>query len=163
MPICKKIYPNCIWILPPDWHGLNIYSALLTKDYWNYGTDIIRVCVTAISTSTRKPDVNPKSNIQIRFGSKVMGSLNELLCHHSLSSTHLLLDELFPISLLSSPRKFLTILSMKMRMMTPIIPTPIYMLSIPMIPLNSLNFPKIIVVQFQYQSSRQRHRSWSVL
>ena len=95
MPICKKIYPNCIWIIPPDWHGLNIYSALLTKDYWNYGTDIIRVCVTAISTSTLKPDVNPKSNIQIRFGSKVIGSLNELLCHHSLNSTHLLLDELF--------------------------------------------------------------------
>ena len=94
MPKCKKIYPNCIWIVPPEWHGLKFYSALLTKVYWNYATDIVRVCVTAVSPSTLKPDVNRKSNIQIRFGSKAMGSLYELLCHHSLSSSDPLLDEL---------------------------------------------------------------------
>ena len=68
MPKCKKIYPNCIWILPPERHGLNIYSALLTKVYWNYATDIVRVCVTATSPKTFKPDINQKSNIEIPFG-----------------------------------------------------------------------------------------------
>ena len=79
MPKCKKIYGNCIWILPPEWHGLNIYSALLNKHYWNYATDIFQVGVTAISPTTFQPDVNRKSNIQIRFGSKASGSLDELL------------------------------------------------------------------------------------
>ena len=58
MPKCKKIYPNCIRIPPPEWHGFNIYSALLTKVYWNYATDIVRVCVTASSPTTSEPDVN---------------------------------------------------------------------------------------------------------
>ena len=40
MPKCKKIDPNCIWIIPPEWHGFNIYFALLNKVYWNYATDI---------------------------------------------------------------------------------------------------------------------------
>ena len=94
MPKCKKIYPNFISILPPEWHKLNIYSALLTKFYWNYATKTVRVCVTATSPTTFTPDVNRKSNKQIHFGSKAMGSLYELLCHHSLSSVDPLLDEL---------------------------------------------------------------------
>ena len=90
----QKDLPQLSLILPPEWHGLHIYSALLTKVYWNYATDIVRVCVTAISPTTFKPDANRKSNIQIRFGSKAMGSLYELLCHPSLSSPSPLLDEL---------------------------------------------------------------------
>ena len=94
MPKCRKIYSNCIWILPPEWHALNIYSALLTKVFWNYATDIVRVSVTAIPSTTFKPDANRKSNFQNRFGSKAMGSLYELLCHDSLSSPNPRLDEL---------------------------------------------------------------------
>ena len=45
MPKCHKIYPNCIWYIPPEWHGLNFSSALLTKRYWKYATHIIHVCV----------------------------------------------------------------------------------------------------------------------
>ena len=90
----QKTYLNCIWILPPEWHGLNIYSALLTKVYWSVAIDIVRACVTATSPTTFKPDVTRKSNIQVRFGSKAMGSFDELSCHHSLSSTDPLLDEL---------------------------------------------------------------------
>ena len=48
MPKRKKNFPSCTWIVPPEWHGLTFYSALLTKGYWNYLTDIDRVCVTAI-------------------------------------------------------------------------------------------------------------------
>ena len=96
MPKYKKIYPNYIWNLPPEWRGLKIYSALLTKVYGNYATDIVRVCVTAISLTTSRPDANRKSNIQISFGSKAMGSLYELLCHLSLSFHDPLLDELLP-------------------------------------------------------------------
>ena len=94
MPIFKKIYPNCIWTVPPEWHGLNFYSVLLTKVYWNYATNIIRVCVIAISPATLKLNVKHKSNIQIRPGSKAMGSLYELFCHHSSQSPDPLLDEL---------------------------------------------------------------------
>ena len=94
MPKCKKVYPNCIWILRPKWHGLNIYSALLTKVCWNYATDIVLVCVTVTSPTTVKPDVNRKSNIQICLGSKAMGSVYELLCNHSVSSPDPLLNEL---------------------------------------------------------------------
>ena len=94
MPICKRIYPNCIWTILPEWHGLNFSSALLTNLYWNYATDIIRVCITAISPTTLKPNVKHKSIIQIRPGSKAMGSLYELLCDHSLQSPEPMLDEL---------------------------------------------------------------------
>ena len=150
MPKCKKTYPNCIWILLPDWHDLNIYSALLTKVYWYYATDIVRVCVTAISPTTCKPDANRKSNIQIRFGSEAMGSLYELLCHHSFSSPDLLLDELLfylPI--------FSTIFSMKTRMMNPMIPTLIYLLSTPAIQPISLKISKMIPMS-TYQHAAQR-------
>ena len=94
MPTCKKIYPNCIWTVPPEWHGLNFYSALLTRVYWNYATDIIRVCVTAILPTTHKPIATRKSNIQIHSGSKAMGRLHELLCHHSMQFANPLVDEL---------------------------------------------------------------------
>ena len=94
MPTSKRIYPNCFWTNPSEWHGLNFSSALLTKVYWNYATDIIRVCITAISPTTLKPNVKHKSNIQIRPSSKAMGSLYELLCDHSLHSPDPMLDEL---------------------------------------------------------------------
>ena len=29
MPKCHKIYPNCIWHVPTEWHTLGFYSALL--------------------------------------------------------------------------------------------------------------------------------------
>ena len=54
MPKCHKIYPNCIWQVPTEWHNLGFYSALLTKVYWNYATNIVRVCVIPISPETSK-------------------------------------------------------------------------------------------------------------
>ena len=110
MPKCKKIYPNCIWTVPPEWHGLNIYSALLTKFFWNFASDIVRLCVTAISPRTLKFDVNRKSNIQIRFGSTAMGSLYELLCHRAVNSLNSLIDELLSyLSTRFSPHIFVYI------------------------------------------------------
>ena len=94
MPKCHKIYPNCIWHVPSEWHGLNFDSALLTKVYWSYATHIARVCVS------HKYPINPdlpftkKSNLQVHFGSKAMASLYDLLCYHSLTSTDPLLEEL---------------------------------------------------------------------
>ena len=94
MPKCHKIYPNCTWQVPSEWHGLNFDTALLTKVYWNYATHIVRVCVT------HKTPINPdlpftnKSNLQVHFGSKAMASLYDLLCYHSLTSTDPLLEEL---------------------------------------------------------------------
>ena len=49
MPKCHKIYPNCIWHVASDWHGLNFDSALLTKVYWNYATHVVRVYVSSKS------------------------------------------------------------------------------------------------------------------
>ena len=94
MPKCHKTYPNCIWQVPSEWHTLGFYSALLTKVYWNYATHIVRVCVTPISPQTSKLDPNDKSNLQVHFGSKAMGSLYDLLCYHSLTCADPLLEEL---------------------------------------------------------------------
>ena len=94
MPECHKIYPNCIWQVPTEWHTLGFYSALLTKLYWNYATHIVRVCVTLISPKTCKLDLTDKSNLQVHFGSKAMASLYDLLCYHSLTSTDPLPEEL---------------------------------------------------------------------
>ena len=44
-PKCHKFYPNCIWHVPSEWYNLKFHSALLTKVYWKYATNIVRVCV----------------------------------------------------------------------------------------------------------------------
>ena len=94
MPKCHRIYPNCIWQVPTEGHTLGFYSVLLTKVYWNYATDIVRVCVTPISQKTSKLDLTDKSNIQVHFGSKAMASLYDLLWYLSLTSRDPLLEEL---------------------------------------------------------------------
>ena len=94
MPKCHKNYPNCIWQVSTECHTLGFYSALLTKVYWNYATHIVRVCVTSIWPKTSKLDLTDKCNLQVHFGSKAMASLNELLCHHSLTTNDPLLEEL---------------------------------------------------------------------
>ena len=63
-----------------------------------------------------------------------------------------------PISLPASARIFSTILPMKVQMMTPIIPTLIYLFSIPMIQPISFKLSKATFVQFQYQRTSKRHR-----
>ena len=134
MPTRERIYPNYIWTVPPEWHGLNFYSALLTRVSWNYATDIIRVCVTAISPTFLKPNVKHKSIIQVCAGSKAMGSLYELLCHHSLQPPIPILNELLFYLPTHSHRIFPTILVTRAQVTTPILPIPIYLLSTPMIP-----------------------------
>ena len=94
MPKCHKIYPNCIWQVPTEWHTLGFYSALLNKVYWNCATHIVRVCVTLISPKTSKLDLTDKSKLQVHLGSKAMANLYDLLCYHSLTSTDPLLEEL---------------------------------------------------------------------
>ena len=61
------------------------------------------------------------------------------------------------ISLPASPRIISTILSIKIRMMTPIIPNPIYLLSTPTIKPISLKISKMLFVQFQSQRTSRRH------
>ena len=111
MPKCHKIYRNCIWHVPPEWHGLNFDSAFLTKVYWNYTTHIVRVCLTSKSPINPNLPFTKKSNLQVHFGSKTMASLYDLLCYHSLTSTDPLPEELLAyllhvstlISLITSP------------------------------------------------------------
>ena len=91
---CHKIYPNCIWLVPSEWYGLNFDSALLTKVYWNYATHIVRVCVSSKSPINPNFPCTKKSNLQVKFGTKAMASLYDLLCYHSLASTDPLLEEL---------------------------------------------------------------------
>ena len=93
MPKSHKIYRNCIWHVPSEWHGLNFDTALLTKVYWNFATHIVRVCVSPKSPNHPNLSFTPKSNLQIHFGSKVMASLYDLLCYHSLTCTDPLLEE----------------------------------------------------------------------
>ena len=95
MTKCHKIYPNCIWHVPPGRHGLNFDSALLTKVYWNYATHNCRVCISSISPINPNLYVIKKSNIRVHLSSKAMASLYELLCHQSLTCSDPLLEELF--------------------------------------------------------------------
>ena len=88
---CHKIYPNCIWHVPPERHGLN--SALLSKVYLNYTTHIVSICVSSKSPINPQLHVNKKSNLQAHFGSKAMASLYELICHHSLTNEDPLREE----------------------------------------------------------------------
>ena len=94
MPKCHKIYPNCIWHFPSDWHGLNFDAAILTKVYWNYATHFVRVCLTSKSPNNHNLPFTKKSNLQVHFGSKTMASLYDFLCYHSLTCTDLLLEKL---------------------------------------------------------------------
>ena len=90
MPKCLKIYPNCIWHVPSEWHGLN-FSAKFTG---------IMLLILSVSVSplnlllTLIFPLHKKSNLQVHFGSKAMASLYDLLCYHSLTSTDPLLEEL---------------------------------------------------------------------
>ena len=102
MPECHKIYPNCVWYVPPEGYGLNFNSALLTKVYWNYATHIVRVCVSSISPINPGLPSAKKSNFQVNFGSKAMASLWDFLCYHSLTST----DPFFEQLLADLPTRF---------------------------------------------------------
>ena len=64
----------------------------------------------------------------------------------------------FSLTSLPASRIIPTILSTKIRMMTPIIPTPKYLLSTSMIRPISLEISKMMFVQFQYQRTSKRHR-----
>ena len=94
MPKCHKFYPNCIWHVFSEWHGLNFDTALLTKVYWNYATHIVRVCVSSKTPINPNLPFTQKGNLQVHFGSKAMASLYDLLCYHSLTSTDPLFEEL---------------------------------------------------------------------
>ena len=59
---------------------------------------------------------------------------------------------------LPASRIFSTILSMTIRMMTPIIPTPLYLLSTPTIQPISLEISKMMFVQFQFLRTSMRHK-----
>ena len=77
-------------------------------------------------------------------------TLSILMTRCPMNSSH--------ISLPASPRIFPTILSVTTRVMTPIIPTPIYMLSTPIIRPISFQISKMMFVQFKYQCTSKRHR-----
>ena len=62
------------------------------------------------------------------------------------------------VSLPAFSSLFSTILSMKIQVMTPIIPTPVYLFSTPVIRPISLEISKMMFVQFQYQRTNTRHR-----
>ena len=104
MPVCQKFNPNCFWQVPVEWFGLNFNSALLTKVYWNYTTHIVRVCIAPLFPISPLLHVSNKSNIPIKFGSRAMISLYEFLCHHSVTKTNPLLEEL----LSNLPTRFLS-------------------------------------------------------
>ena len=96
MPKCHKIYPNCIWQVPPEWFGSTFNSALPTNVYSNYATHIVSVCFSPLSPINLQLHPFRKCNIQVKFGSRAMASLYELLCHHSLTTSESLLEELLP-------------------------------------------------------------------
>ena len=79
--------------MPLDWFRFNFKSALLTKVYWNYATHFVHVCVCPLGP-INPPLLVSKIILQVRCGSKAMASLYEPLCHHSLTCSDPLLEEL---------------------------------------------------------------------
>ena len=90
---CHKFYPNCQWTVSHCWPNLALDTVLLTKVYWSYSTQIVRVCFTPLLKPTLKRDLKRKSNVQITFISPAMTSLYELLCYHSLEDFDPVMDE----------------------------------------------------------------------
>ena len=104
MSKCHKIYPHCIWNVPPEWYGLNFDLALLTKVYWNYATHIVCVCVSSKFPIKTNLPFTGKSNLQVKFDSKDMANLYELLSHQSFTTNDPLVEE----SLTYLPTRFLS-------------------------------------------------------
>ena len=93
MPNCHKFYPNSQWTVTHCWPDLAFDKVLLTKLYWSYSTQIVRVCFTPLLKPTLKRDLKRKSNFQINFTSPAMLRLYELLCYHSLEHLDPIMDE----------------------------------------------------------------------
>ena len=93
MPKCHKFYPNCQWTVTHCWPNLIFDTVLLTKVYWSYSTNIVRVCFTPLLKPTFKRDLKRRSNVQISFNSPAMASLYELLCYLSLENLDPIMDE----------------------------------------------------------------------
>ena len=147
MPKCYKIYLNCIWHVPSEWHGLNFASPLLTSVYWNYATHIVRVCVS--SKSATNPDLPFTKKVIFKFtkGSKAMASLYDLLCYHSLTSTDPFLEEL----LAYLPTCFHSHISIIFPMNTPRMTnqsTPLTLQFLHFIPMNQLIFLNVFLFLF---------------
>ena len=79
--------------MPPEWFGLNFNSALLTKFYWNYATYTVRVCNSPFGPINPQLHISKKFNLQVKFGSKSMNSLCDLLCYLPFTTTDPLLEE----------------------------------------------------------------------
>ena len=94
MTKCHKVYPHCIWHVPPEGQCLNICSAILTKVYCNHSTKIVSNCATPFHPTRSKLNIPRKVNKQFQFISKAMASPNEILCHHSLTCSDPPLDEI---------------------------------------------------------------------
>ena len=92
MPKCHKNCPNCTWHVASEWFDSSFNSVLLSKVYRNYATHIVRVCVFLLGPINPQVHLS-KSNLQVKFGSRALASLYELLCHHSLTNTDPLLEE----------------------------------------------------------------------
>ena len=93
MPKCHKFYPNCQWTVTHFWSDLALNTVFLTKIYWSYSTNIIRVCFTPLLLPTLKEDLKHKQNFLIRFNSPAMASLYEVLCYHSIELLDPMMDE----------------------------------------------------------------------
>ena len=108
MPKCHKFYTNCQWTVTHSWPDLALDTVLLTKVYWSYSTQIVRVCFTPLLQPTLKRDLQRKSNLQIIFNSPAITCLYELLCYHSLEHLDPNMDEIltFNYSELSSLYSF---------------------------------------------------------
>ena len=94
MTKCHKFYPNCICHVQPEQYGLIYQSALFTKMFWNYSTNIVRVCVRPFHPAISELNIKRKSDKQVVFGSRAMASLYKLLCHPFLKYCEPLLKEL---------------------------------------------------------------------
>ena len=94
MPKCLKIYPNCQRTVTTFWPNLALDTVHLTKVYWTYSANNVRVCFTPLLQPTLQRDLKHKRRFPVKLNSPAMASLYEMLCNHSLQHLDSIMDEL---------------------------------------------------------------------
>ena len=95
---CHKLFLNLKWVVPQELKNLDIEEVTITKIYWTFRENVIRVCFYGIQSNRSHPlpvkKTATKFNIHLHPHSKSFKDLYEVLGYHALDNNDPLLEEL---------------------------------------------------------------------
>ena len=95
---CHKLVLNLQWVVPQEHENLDIEVVTITKIYWRFRENVIRVCFYGIQSNRSHPlpvkKTPTKFNIHLHPQSESFKDLNEVLGYHDLDNKDPLLEEL---------------------------------------------------------------------